>query len=141
MIILDTNVISQVLSAKGASPVRAWLSARAMQELYLCTPVIVELIYGAERIAHRQPSATLVARIEAMIAENFPSRVLPLDTQAALGAGRFRAKREALGRPVSIADSMIAGICLQNGAKLATRNIKDFDGLDMDLINPFEHIS
>lgn len=140
MIVLDTNVVSQVLSAKGASSVRTWLSARAMQELYLCTPVVVELIYGAERLVSRDPSKTLTERIDAMIAENFPSRVLALDTQAARAAGRFRARREALGRPVSIADAMIAGICLQNGAKLATRNIKDFDGLDVELINPFDTV-
>lgn len=138
MIVLDTNIISQVLSAKGASPVRAWLSSRSMQELYLCTPVVVELVFGAQRIAHRAPSNMLAERIDTMIAENFPSRVLPLDTQAAREAGRFRAQREAQGRPVSIADSMIAGICLQQGAKLATRNTKDFDGLDIELINPFD---
>lgn len=140
MIVLDTNVVSQVLSAKGAPSVRTWLSARAMQELYLCTPVVVELIYGAERLVSRDPARTLAAQIDAMIAENFPSRVLPLDAPAARVAGRFRAKREALGRPVSIADAMIAGICLQNGAKLATRNIKDFDGLDVELINPFDTV-
>jgi predicted nucleic acid-binding protein len=70
--------------------------------------------------------------------ERFRNRILDFDADAPVIAGTLRARRESTGRPFSIVDSMIAAICLINGATLATRNVRDFDGLDLKLVNPFE---
>jgi predicted nucleic acid-binding protein len=64
--------------------------------------------------------------------------MLLLDNAASELAGRLRAVRESRGRPLSIGDAMIAAICIVHGATLATRNVRDFDGLDLKLVNPFE---
>lgn len=64
--------------------------------------------------------------------------MLPLTREAAIYCGKPRAQRESIGRPISVQDAMIAAICIFHGAALATRNVKDFEGLDLRLVNPFE---
>jgi predicted nucleic acid-binding protein len=64
--------------------------------------------------------------------------VLEWNISAAIETGKLRARRESVGRPISLQDAMIAAICLSHGASLATRNTKHFEGLDLKLINPFE---
>jgi toxin FitB len=73
-----------------------------------------------------------------MISKTYLGRILPGTLQSSRVAGRFKAIRESTGRPVSSFDMYIAGIAAANNATLATRNVRDFDGLDLKLINPFE---
>jgi predicted nucleic acid-binding protein len=68
----------------------------------------------------------------------YAGRILGLDRQSAILAGKVLDRRESVGRAISVQDAMIAAICLAHGTTLATRNTKDFEGLDLKLVNPFE---
>lgn len=76
--------------------------------------------------------------MKSIVDVEFAGRILPFDTVAAQTYGRLRAQRERRGRPIKDMDAMIAAICLVHGATLSTRNVRDFDGLDLKLVNPFE---
>ena len=73
-----------------------------------------------------------------MLQGSYRAKILPCDQASALKFGEVVALREAAGRPIGPMDAMIAAICLVHGAMLATRNVRDFDGLDLKLVNPFE---
>ncbi len=135
---LDTNVISEISGIKPNSIVLAWAATVPFGELYLCTPVVAEMSFGAERQLLRTGSERHRKNLEVIVGERFHGRILPLNLKAAILAGRMRAIRERAGRPVSAMDMAIAGIVAANNATLATRNTRDFEGLDLKLINPFE---
>jgi len=137
MIVLDTNIISEIDKPFPAVQVMAWLENTSIGSTFLCGPVLMEQAYGAERHFLRLGSRRYIASLE-RLRDAFGSRILVLDTASADMAGRLRALRESRGRPLSIGDAMIAAICLVHDATLATRNVRDFDGLDLKLVNPFE---
>ncbi len=138
MIVLDTNVISEAGKREPDKSVRDWFEKQALDELYLCSPVIAELSFGAERILRRDGSSRYLKAIELLVESRFAGRILDFDTHCALLAGRIKADRETTGKPAPFMDCIIASICQAHGAALATRNIDDFVGLDLTLINPFE---
>jgi predicted nucleic acid-binding protein len=94
--------------------------------------------YGAERIFLRSGSSRYHDALEILIQKRFRGRILEFVDPAPLVAGKLRAKRASMGRPVGVQDAMIAAICLVHGATLATRNVRDFDGLGLAVVNPFE---
>ena len=93
--------------------------------------------YGAERFLARTGSTRFLTSRDQLL-ERFRSRILDFAGAAPQLAGTIRARRESVGRQLSLVDSMIAAICLLHDATLATRNVRDFDGLDLKLVNPFE---
>ena len=136
MILLDTNVISEVLRAQPSPNVRNWLDAQRADELFLCTPVLAELHYGAELLptgARRTKLRQLIERLEGAFAE----RVLLFDAAAARENGKFVARRDRLGRATGSMDGLIAGIAMAHGATIATRDIHGFADAGVDLIDPF----
>jgi predicted nucleic acid-binding protein len=136
MILLDTNVVSEGLRAKPNPQVRDWLDAQPMTELYLCTPVMAELYYGAELLssgARRRALEQSIARLE----QAFADRMLPFDAAAAREYGRFVARRDRLGRATGSMDGLIAGIAMVHGAAIATRDTRGFDAAGIALIDPF----
>jgi predicted nucleic acid-binding protein len=138
VIILDTNVVSEGWKPRPSIAVTSWLNAQAPQELYLCTPVLTELRYGVARLPpgkRREYIETWVNRLEGEI---YRDRILTLDVEAAAEFGRLAARREELGRRMAPMDALIAGIAASQGASIATRDTTDFDGIGIDLINPFE---
>lgn len=137
MIVLDTNVISEVDKPKPNAELMQWLDHQHGQSLYLCGPVVMELAFGAERHSVRNGSDKYL-RILAGLEQQFRGRILEFNGRAPALTGRIRALREASGRVISVQDAMIAAVCLAHDATLATRNIRDFDGLDLRLVNPFE---
>ncbi len=137
MILLDTNVISELQKPAPDQNVGVWMKARSSTEFYLCDVVVMEQSYGAERFLLRTGSDRYAQIFNALLA-SFQGRILRFDQKSAIETGRIRARRECSGHQISVQDAMIAAICLANGATLATRNTKDFEGLDLKLINPFE---
>lgn len=137
MIILDTNVVSEANKPLPSQDVMRWFRRQDLLSLFLCGPVVMEQTYGAERFFSRTGSDRYFKTLDRLTSE-FRNRTLTFDNSAALLAGRLRAKKEGMGRPVSVQDAMIAAICLVHGATLATRNVRDFEGLDLKLVNPFE---
>ncbi|MBT1158404.1 type II toxin-antitoxin system VapC family toxin [Aminobacter anthyllidis] len=138
MIVLDTNVISEVRLQRPNANAVAWLVQQDQAELFLCIPVVAELSYGGYRILQRDKHSGHLDALSALIGQRFRNKVLPNDVASAIKFGEVLAKREAVGRPIGLMDAMIAAICLVHGATLATRNVRDFDGLDLRLVNPFE---
>ncbi|MEP9398075.1 PIN domain-containing protein [Mesorhizobium sp. KR2-14] len=86
----------------------------------------------------RNRSPKHLIAFDRLVQGHFRDRILPMDVVAASRYGEIYAAREGAGRPIGIMDAMIAAICLVHDAMLATRNVRDFDGLDLKLVNPFE---
>jgi len=138
MIVLDTNIISELVKSSPDRNVVVWFRREAQSDLYLNSVVVMEQSFGAERYYLRTGSDRYIRSLENLLATQFRGRVLEFVEGTPVLSGRIRAKRESVGRPISVQDAMIAAICLSHDATLATRNIKDFEGLDLKLVNPFE---
>jgi predicted nucleic acid-binding protein len=137
MILLDTNVISELMKPEPDPAVRDWLSHLGETPLATTVITIAEISYGLHRLADGRRRAALETRFEDYVGANSPLAVLPLEDIAAREAGRFRALRVSMGLGAQPSDMMIAGIVAAMGASLATRNVKDFDGLPIQLIDPW----
>ena len=138
MIVIDTNVISEITKSRPDERVLKWFGASTPNELYLSDVTVMELEFGAERYLIKHGSKKYQHFATDLVEDRFRGRILDLDRGVFATAGRLRARREMGGRMISAQDAMIAAICLQHGATLATRNTKDFEGLDLRLVNPFE---
>lgn len=138
MIILDTNVLSELIRPVPAPEVKNWLLERTDDEPLATTAItIMEIEYGLARLPEGSRRKDLEDRFAALTGKQFEFAVLPFDEKAARLAGKLRAKRETAGLHAHSADMMIAAIALIEGAALATRNIKDFTETDVGLINPW----
>jgi toxin FitB len=138
MIAIDTNVISETARPSPSSLVLEWLNTSDRKDMFLPLPVISELAFGAyeherKNNGSRRYHETLTAALNL-----FGGNLLPFGMEAAIKFGEVSALRNGMGRPIMRLDAMIAAICLVHGATLATRNIRDFDGLGLKLVNPFE---
>jgi predicted nucleic acid-binding protein len=106
----------------------------------LCTTAITvqEIAYGIERLGETDRARDLLDRFEVMLADQLVGPVLPLSAFSARITGFLLAARQREGRPIHYADAQIAGIALENGATLATRNSRDFVGMRLDIVDPWE---
>lgn len=138
MIVLDTNIVSEPDKPMPDVHVLEWLNKQSRSLLYLTAPTVAELAGGGNRVLLRSGSHKYLDRLRQIVDLEFSRRILLFDLPAAHAYGRVRAQREHAGRPIGQIDAMIAAICLVNGAILATRNTRDFGGLDLKLVNPFE---
>lgn len=138
MIVLDTNIVSEFDKPRPSPAVEDWLIRQDVPTVYVTTPTLMEQAFGAERILLRSGSRRYYDALDTLIKVSFRGKILDFVDPAPIAAGRIRALRASKGRPMSVQDAMIAAICLVHGATLATRNVKDFEGLDLKLVNPFE---
>jgi len=138
VILLDTNVISELVRPEPDRRVIAWIDAQSSATLYLSVTVLGELRYGIERLPPGQRRTAIEAFYVDLKSVHFRGRILALDVAAIELAASFRARRVSLGRPVYLADCEVAGTAAAHGFALATRNVDDFDGLGLTLLNPFE---
>jgi|SRR6267154_2011738 predicted nucleic acid-binding protein len=138
MILLDTNVVSEHLRPRPNPAVLAWIDAQPAASLYICTPVLAELRFGAERLEPGRRQTKLRAAIERIETSVFGGRILGFDAAAAAEYGRLVARRERLGRRIELMDALIAAITLTQRADLATRDAGDFADLGIKVINPFD---
>lgn len=138
MILLDTDVVSAVMQPTPPASVLEWLDGRPTDVLYLSTVTIAEVQFGLEILPDGKRRRGLEDRFERFVAGGFAYRVLSFDEKAARRYGELRARRQGLGRPMSVLDAQIAAIARANRFAVATRNVRDFEECGLELVNPFE---
>jgi predicted nucleic acid-binding protein len=136
MIILDTNVISELMRPEPDDRVREWASGRRADELGTTAITVAEIGHGLERLPDGRRKASLLSAATDLFAA-FGELVQPFDTQAAAWFGPVMVRRASLGLPVEGFDAQIASICRAHGAVLATRNVKDFLETGVEIIDPW----
>ena len=139
MILLDTNVVSEIMRPAPSEVVLAWFAAQDAAGLYLSAIEEAELRRGAAMLPAGRRRDQLMAAIGAMITEDFAGRILPFDSAAASAFVLVFLERRAAGRPISFADCQIAATARAQGAAIATRNTADFAGCGIAVIDPWAH--
>lgn len=134
MIILDTNVVSELLHPTPHYHVLRWLDQQDTYQFYLSTVVVAELYTGITCMPHGKKRFELQSNLSVMLQEEFLDRVLPFDTGCALQHAELMGAN--LG--VSFPDTQIAATCLHYGAALATRNTQAFIHCGIELIDPWQ---
>lgn len=137
MIVLDTNVVSELMRAEPAEFVVEWVDHQSSVDVHLTAITVAELLYGVARLPEGQRKTELSRRIEAMLSEDFDHRVVPFDETAAAHYADIVVRRERAGGPISTADAQIAATCRSHGAMLATRNIDDFTDTGIAIADPW----
>ena len=133
--VIDTNVISELARPSPHSSVIAFLNNSS--NVYVSAIVFHEIAYGIERMADDVRKARLLTFAD-MFKARFVGRILPVNTPVAETGGRMRAVAARKGRVLSPLDSLIAATAMMQGATLATRNIKDFEYLGIELLDPWQ---
>ena len=141
MIILDTNVISELMRANPAPAVVQWFQQERSDHLYTTAITVAEILYGIELLPEGKRRAALQAGAEIMFTKVFARRIFWFENEAAYAFPRLAATRRKRGRPMAELDAQIAAIAEVRGAALATRNIEDFEGCGISLINPWSDSS
>ena len=137
MIILDTNVISEIMRPEPDVGVKAWLAARNPLDLAVTSITISEIQRGIVRLPKGRRRKGLEDRFAAFINASFTGRLLAFNEAAAYACGQASARREQKGLHADAVDMMIAGIAASTKASLATRNTRDFEECGIPLINPW----
>jgi toxin FitB len=137
MILLDTNVLSELMRPAPSHVVENWMGRQPTTALFISTITEAELRYGAALLSAGRRRRQLVEQVEAMLANDFAGRILSFDSPAASAYAHIAAARRQSGRPISQPDAQIAAVAASRGASLATRNIADFVGCGIDLVDPW----
>lgn len=137
MILLDTNVVSEAIRPAPAPVVERWLADQREVSVFICATTEAELRYGVALLPAGRRRSTLAADVERMLNRVFSGRILAFDSAAAIEYAELAADRRLSGRPISVADAQIAAVARSHGAALATRNVADFEGCGIDVVNPW----
>jgi toxin FitB len=137
LIVVDTNVVSELTKKAPAPEVIGWLDSLAAAEVATTAITAAELLYGVARLPDGRRKTELSAAVRGLLSEDFGGRVLPFDGPAAGRYAEIVSRRERRGHRIGIADAQIAAICSALGATLATRNTEDFWEAGVQLINPW----
>jgi predicted nucleic acid-binding protein len=136
MIILDTNVVSELMRPEPASRVADWVRRRDRRELRMTSITLAEIRFGIARLpAGRRKQALLDAANDTF--GGFDDQILPVDAAAAEQYAIIATARERAANPIAGFDALIAAVCRSCGAALATRNLSDFEGTGIEIINPW----
>lgn len=138
MIVIDTNLFSELMRPAPFAAVLAWFDAHKAVGLWTTSVNAMELWHGAHLLPDGARKDRFLLSIETLLKTLFADRILPFDTDCAQIAARIAADRERRGRIVGVQHAQIAGIALAHNAALATRNTRAFEGLGLDLINPWD---
>lgn len=138
MIVVDTNVASELMRPSPSEAVRAWVRGQNARDLCTTAITVAEIGYGIERLPGGRRKDALRAAVAEIFAM-FEEQILPFDAAAAEQYGLVVSRRDALGLPIDGFDAQIAAICRARGATLATRNTADFHETGVEVLNPWEH--
>ena len=138
MILLDTNIISEVMAPAPSRPVVEWLNHQAAVTLRISTITLAEVGYGLWVLPEGRKRRDLQDRFDRFVAEGFEQRILTFDESAARLYGEIMGHRRELGRPLAALDGQIAAIARAHRLSVATRNVRDFEECGVETVNPFE---
>jgi hypothetical protein len=137
MIILDTNVLSALMSTAPEAAVVAWLDRQPAESVWITSITLFEARFGLALLPKGRRHQTLEAAFARLLKEDLENRVLDFDSAAATEAASLAAERQRAGRPVDMRDTQIAGIALARRATLATRNVRHFRDLKVPVVDPW----
>jgi predicted nucleic acid-binding protein len=135
--LLDTNVLSELLRVDPAPGVLDWFAAQPTDTLFVSAVTQAEMMLGARLLPSGKRRSALEDAVRAMFDEDFEGRILPFDSASVSAYVDIVSARRAAGRPISQFDAQIASIARQHGARLATRNVDDFEGCGIAVVNPW----
>lgn len=138
MIVLDTNVISEIMLPRPERQVLVWLDRQAGSSIWTTSINIFESRSGLQSMPVGRRRIALMELFERWLVEVVHGRIANFDEVAARRAADLSASRKQMGRPVDARDTMIAGIVLASHAKLATRNVKHFEDIAPSVVNPWD---
>ena len=137
MFLLDTNVVSELLRPSPDTAVETWVGNCRATDLFFSAIGEAELRYGVALLPSGRRRTALAAAIEAILREDFGERILPFDSGAARAYAEIAAAHRAAGRVAAPADRQIAAIAHSRGLTVATRNIRDFEGAGVAVVDPW----
>ena len=137
MIILDTNVLSELMRTEPEPAVLRWLDVQPAQSIWITTITLFECRLGLALLPLGKRRSALEAAFAELLSQDLENRVLPFDVAAAEQAASLAATRQRAGKSVDIRDTQIAGIAQARRATLATRNVRHFSGLKVTVVNPW----
>jgi len=138
MVLLDTNVVSEVRRRKPDLHVKAWIDTKARQNQFLSAISLTEIAYGASRHPDPVQRKALQLWMDGYLRIWFQHRVLALTADIAETAGSLIGTRQRAGKPLSLSDALVAATAMKHALTLVTRNTKDFVDLSVDVYDPWE---
>ena len=137
MIVVDTNVVSELMKPSPSGVVREWVLGQSPRELFTTSITVAEILYGIEWLPEGQRKVML-RRAATDIFTAFEDHVIPFDHDAAAAYASLVHRRDQRGPPMDGFDAQIAAICGAHHATLATRNVKDFEHTGITLVDPWK---
>jgi toxin FitB len=138
MLLLDTNVVSELMRPRPNPRVLDWVAAQPLSEMAISTITVMEIRFGIALLPRSRRRAHLDTKFRQFLARGFADRILPFDHAAADACADLRAQRRHMGNPITTEDGMIAAIARVHGAPVATRDVGGFQGCGLTLISPWE---
>jgi len=139
MLLLDTNVLSELMRPNPNEGVVHWLDAQPDDEVWISAVTVGEIRLGIELLPEGRRKQILTKIADQMFKQEFSERCLPFDFEAAGEFAKIIASRKHKGKPITVEDAQIAAIAITADITLATRNIKDFSDIEgLELVNPWE---
>ena len=137
MTILDTNVLSELVKPAPDPNVVHWIGQKPVASLFTSTITQAEILYGVTLMPDGDRKTLLLKAVFRMFDELFAGRLLPFDAEAAMNYALIASDRRRAGRPISQFDAQIAAIARSREGRLATRNVSDFEGCGIVVVNPW----
>jgi len=137
MILLDTNVVSEMMRMRPAARVVSWMASQPANSLYISSITQAEILHGLMLLPQGRKRRELEQAAAGMFSQDFAERVLAFDGAAAVAYAQIAADRRRAGRPIAVFDAQIAAVARAAGAVLATRNTADFARCGVELLNPW----
>ena len=138
MLMLDTNMLSAMMSAAPVQKVTDWILEQPSDDLFTAAVCQAEILSGIAILPNGRRRAGLEEAARAMFTDDFQGRVLPFDIEAAAAYAEVFSARRKAGRPAGTIDLMLAAIARVRGASVVTRNVADFEGVGLTIINPWD---
>lgn len=138
MIVIDTNVISELMKSDRHRAVEDWLDRQPRSDFYTASTSLAEIAFGVEKLPEGRRKTILRSIMNEVFDRYFSGRILPFDETAARAYGRILASARARGRSILMADGQIASIAQANGLTVATRDTAPFEAAGIAVINPWK---